>query len=293
MTNIHDLVSPFNSEDPRKLTNKQLRWLVNNPPPGPILVEVTPGLAEEMLTYNVGNRPKRPGHIKKLSRQMQKGFPRTFEPIVFSDACKLRQGQHRCLAGVDSGCTFIAWVAFGDADANFAFMDIGASRGPSDIFAIHGVLNATCASAITRAVVTYDRSKLYGKGGGFAQFDGPDEVYRAYLDIGPDAVQKSCLIALKLGRNRICYPSMLAAMHFICARKSDLAAGEFFLKIATGLGFRSTRDHARKVREHLVRDELTRIGAAGDTLTAWNWMRQRKSTGKWFSEVGGSFPRAV
>ncbi len=293
MANIHNLIPPFKKEGPRKLTNKQLRWLINNPPPTPILVEITPGLAEEMLTYNQSNRPKRPGHITKLSRMMQKGFPQIFEPLVFSDAAKLRQGQHRLFACVDSDCTFIAWVAFGDLDANFAFMDIGATRGPSDIFAIHGVPNATNSAAITRAVATYDRAQLQGKGGGFAQFDGPDEVYRAYLDLGTDDVQESCRISLMLGHNRISYPTMLAAMHFVCARKSRSVADDFFRKIATGIGFQSTRDHARKIREHLVRDELTRIGAAGDVITAWNHMRQRKAIRQWFSDVGGSFPRAV
>ena len=290
---IHDLVSSFKDENPRKLTNKQLRWLVNNPPPAPILVEITPGLAEEMLTYNISNRRLHAANLAKMTRRMISGWPTTKCPIVFSDARFMRDGQHRLRACVNSECSFVAWVAFGDDDKNFNNYDIGDVRTPGDIFTIHGVANADKAAAITRAVATIDRQQLAGKGGGFAAFDSPADVYDLYLEYGAERIQESVKICTKLGHNKIIWPASLAAVHFFCARKSRKAADEFFLKVATGVGFQSTREKPRKLRERLVKVELSRVQASGDTIQAWNALRLRKSISEWYSEEGGTLPTIV
>ncbi len=296
MANIANFLLPVKivkGIKPRSITNKQLRWLIHNPPETPIKACITPGLAEEMLTYNLGNRTLKPGLLRRITHQMCAGFPELFPPIVFSDAFKLRDGQHRLTGCKNSNCAFVAWIAFGDADENFAFMDIGGPRGAGDIFELHGVPNWSLAASITRGIANYDNHLMHGQSSGFVQFNSPEEQYQLYLGLGDDAVQASCAIGNIFGKNRMPFPSQMATMHFVCARKSRRQADEFGKKVGTGLGFSSTRDKARKLREHLLRIDLHRIPAAGDYVTAWNAVRLNQPVGKWFSSTGGVFPTVI
>src|SRR5690606_20477230 len=84
------------------------------------------------------------------------------------------------------------------------------------------------------------------------------EAYEAYLRM-PD-LQNSIKIGLKFAADRLPHPAKSCAVHYICAQRSRRAADEYFKKVATGVGFASARDPAKKVRDFLTRSDF-RISA--------------------------------
>lgn len=283
----------------RTPSEKQLRWLLDTTEHR--LLTITPALADVMLRYNDANRPLSAATVRKYARQMGEGRWRlTKQPIIFSKSHKLLDGQHRLHACVESGVTIQAWVDFGDDDDNFAFIDIGKPRGASDVFSISGVQNATLVSAATRLIYGYDTGRLTGSKSGLSISPTPKELLEFYQTCAH--LEKSLPVARLFADSRLAPPSVMMAMHYVCARKNRAQADGFFEQVATGIGFTSNKEPAYKLHKRLV-DNLTgaarlpSLVIAAYTIKAWNAYRSGKPVGllRWRGEQkpDESFPKAI
>jgi hypothetical protein len=282
-------------------THKKVRWWIQNPPDSAIRLHITPELADEMLQYNTNNRPFSPGVVEKYARQMKGGGWRLIKaPIVFSVSGRIQDGQHRLRACLESGVGFDAWVAFGDAEENFAFIDIGKARGASDIFAINGVKNWAMAAAASRWCMAYDANAMSGGPSGLSFSPVPADIYTYYTN--NKRIADSVHVGQKFISARLVSPSLMTALHYICARKSRAQADEFFEKVATGIGFTNRTEPAYKLHKRLIdnatgaeRLRLVMLGAF--TIKAWNAMRNGTPTGvfRWRGEQNPNeaFPKAM
>jgi len=285
------------SEGGKAEPKKRLAWMIANPPPTPVKITITPELAAEMLTYNVGNRPLSSGTVKDYAEQMKAGlWHETFEAIQFSH--RLIQGQHRLHASVDSGCAFVAWVAFGAADKTFAYIDIGRKRTGSDIFAINGVANSTVVAAAVKWIWSYENQSRTNRNRASSFNDGvtaPGPLFEYYKTLDADRLQASARFAKKFSARKLPNPTLAAALHYICSGKSKSQADDFFEKVATAIGFTSSRDPAWKLRDRLVDPKApspSRAEQAEFMIEAWNAMRLRKPVGA-FDYRGGPLPRVA
>ncbi len=102
--------------------------------PGIARVVVTPEQAAKWLAINDGNRRVRPGLVKYLSSQISSGewMPDHPQPIAFSDAGRLIDGQHRLHAIIVAGVSVEARIEFGVPDKMREYLDTGISRGLED-----------------------------------------------------------------------------------------------------------------------------------------------------------------
>jgi hypothetical protein len=123
-------------------------------------MDITPAMAAEMLQRNTSNRAIKPHRVKYLAQEMTAGrFLETGDSIKFSSTGKLLDGQHRLLAGAQSGITIRTVVACGLPDYVFAVLDSGASRTAADGLVVAGFTNTkTLASA---ARLTHCITELY------------------------------------------------------------------------------------------------------------------------------------
>ena len=119
---------------------KAIRRYITNPPTNSRVFRITPSMAAEILTdLNIGNRPRKPGAIAKYTEAMaNNAWAVTGDTVKFSDAGRLRDGQNRLQASVNSKCAFTTHVVFGVPDRYFDLMDRGKNRNPADILAIEG-----------------------------------------------------------------------------------------------------------------------------------------------------------
>ncbi len=101
-----------------------------------ITVNLTPQLARALLDHARANRCLRPSHVKMLADQMTRGQwnEAVPQPIGFDRRGRLADGQHRCTAVVESGCTIEMWCALGLDEDTILRLDGGKQRTIADRF---------------------------------------------------------------------------------------------------------------------------------------------------------------
>lgn len=256
-------------------------------------VEIGPSEAEAMLAFNDRNRPVTAAKVALYAAEMTAGKWRyTRVPIIFS-AERLIDGQHRLCGVIKSGATIKADVSFGAPDEAFAFIDVGKPRTAADIFSINGVPNAATMAAAMAFVIGYDDGTIGTATNGSNRPPAAD-LYASYCQ-HPD-LQKSAFVNHAFAASRLAPPSMMCALHYICARKSRAAADEFFAKVADGVNV-SRGDPALALRNVLIRNaaddrKLSRRAVAGLTITAWNHTRRGREITRLQYDVEKPFPRA-
>jgi hypothetical protein len=276
---------------------KQLRWMIKNPPTDTVTISVTPQMADEMLGYNDRNRPQSPNTVRHYARQMKEGkWVYTRQPIIFSAEGRLIDGQHRLAACLESGVAFNVDVAFGAPDEAFSFIDIGKKRQAADIFAINGVARYSTVAAATGWVAQYFEQGDIGRNPG-NHGRTPDELYQVFLK-HPN-IQESVPFGHRVYDAGLAAPAPMAAMHYICSRKSRRDADQFFTVLADGIGFRDKKDPIFKLHKTLQDnrakpkdDRLSPRRIAAYTIKAWNAWRRNDTVSQFKLADGERFPRA-
>lgn len=98
-----------------------------------------PDRARQLLDTIIPNRDIRPAKVKRYARDMQANrWRRTGEAIKLTEDGRLVDGEHRCRAIIQSGCTIRTLVVYGvEEDARIA-MDTGAVRTLADHLKMSG-----------------------------------------------------------------------------------------------------------------------------------------------------------
>lgn len=278
---------------------KRLRWLIQS---GEQVAEkwtITPAMAADMLAWNDRNRPVTPGIVEKYVSLMKAGrWFFTGEPIIFSKN-RLLDGQHRLLACEQAGAAIECLVVVGAPDDAFAFIDVGKTRTASDIFAIHGVPNSQMMAAATVWVVGYDSNSVRSAEGSLRQRLGlldHEQLYGEYLK--HPGLQESAHFGRLFAINKLAPPSLITALHYVCARKHRKEADAFFEQIADGLGFEGKKDPAYQLHKRLVdnaisQEKLTRSQIAAFFVKAWNARRLNRPVGVLRFNPDEPFPKAI
>lgn len=281
-------------------STKQLRWKVKQAE-GIELMTISPSLAQEMLDYNTSNRPVTAAHVDRLAKQMVAGeWHLTPQPIIFAKSGALQDGQHRLMACVASGRSIQAYVHFGSADENFAYIDVGKVRGPADTFAINGVPSYTATATAMRWIFCYDNDTLSGNKSGLSNSVPAATLYAEYLK--HPRLRESLKVIEWFKVSKLAPPSAMVALHYICARKARGEADVFFEGLDTGLNITDRKSPLHRVRTRLVENlsssaKIPPITIAAYTVKAWNAqrMKQQLKLLRWRGEgqPDETFPKAV
>ena len=177
-------------------------------------VELTPELAKEFLLHNYSeNRDIRPSNLMKLIGDILYGrwdenLSSLQDPIIFTDDGIMINGQHRCIAVIETGKTVFVWVQFGVHDPDrklFKKLDSGCMRQARDF--IDGPNKNSCAAA-AKVFVALSKghapllSAIQGKmdTAGKARSDvGRAEIIEAY-EADPDYFQTFHNLGRSMGR---------------------------------------------------------------------------------------------
>ena len=261
-----------------------------------VKLTVTPALAEAMLSFNEGNRPRSQATIKKYADLMQIGkWPWTPQPISFSDNYVLMDGQHRLHACVRADTAIEVSVAFGVPSDVFSVIDTGKTRKAYDVFSINGVPNAKIVAGAVRWLLAYDRGALDSENFRHISIT-PQEHYEEYEKY--EDLQLSCRYGRAMSNSKLGSDAMFTAAHYICARRSRPDANEFFQSIADGLF--SNKDSPAYRLERLLRENQTRRGdyrkpyrsLLAYTIKAWNAYRNGEVVKQFKFTQNESFPKA-
>jgi hypothetical protein len=172
--------------------------------------KLDPDKANLLLEINTRNRKISQEAVTAYARMMAAGkWLFNGAPYAVGTDCSLQDGQHRCLAIVESGATVDAVALLGLPPEAQIVTDTGRRRSASDTLTLAGVPNSANAAATVRILMAWDGGKIMH--GGFTA--GNVEVLD-YLRDKLDVINAAVTEAMRARNNGVPIPtSALAAVH--------------------------------------------------------------------------------
>lgn len=236
------------------------------------IVDLTPSLAKYMLDGNDNNRSVRQTKLTQYSSDMAGGnWTLNGEPIIISKDGKLNDGQHRCLACIDSNATVPVVIMFGIERETRLTVDQGAARGASDFLSMEGVPNAATQASIARMAIAFERNE--GKSlAGSSFITSVDVRHRVAND--PALAAAATFAATNSPYSRqFAAGSLLGFAYYILSKVHHDDAKTFLERVARGDGLK-VRDPAHTLREKLISEGKSRDRKVAMILKAWNFHRR-------------------
>lgn len=236
------------------------------------VVKLTPGLAGLIMERNTQNRPQKPHVVTKYATTMTEGrWKLSAQGMVFTKDGRLIDGQHRCAAVIESGCTVAMTIWFGCEEGEFDVLDGGETRKVSDLVAIEGLNNVNVRSALARAAYMLRT----GRERGFDNAAIKAEAVRMDCPLVEDAIHAG------MRAKRVCGVSGAALAYWYIAKNEPTPEhlAEFWARLCDGANL-GARSPILRVREYF-RNVRTGGGmvmkTAAAIVIAWNLMQSRGS----------------
>jgi len=258
-------------------------------------VDVTPELARVWLNQNTSNRPIRRPIWKSYARDMENGsWALTAEPIKFSAAGQLLDGQHRLHAVVHANVTVTMFVAYDVPDEAQSSMDSGAKRTAADALGLRGDAHAALIAATARLAlgVAYAPESV-------GRYTATHAEIIGWIDDHPEVIDCASYISSVRSRVKGCPPSIATyTLHALSQIDRD-AAFSFWSAISDQVGdypgdpvVALARRFSEAYRE---RELLSHAAYLSMIYRAWNSRRGSKPlrTVKVNSPAGGLIPVPV
>lgn len=258
------------------------------------IADITPDLAEKMLSHNTQNRSKSDGSVYSYLADMQKDEWRfTGDPIRFHKNGKLLDGQHRltAISRLNPGEKIRALVVTGLDDEDQMVMDQGRKRTAGDQLGIKGVDSSHLVASAIKWIILYESGVMFSERKKQVAYFTTPAIVR-WMEEHPDevgfitSIAKDCVAAPVP-------PSILAAVACIAAGLDGELATEFVSAIRTGVGqdegspILALRNRAINSRINKRRDSDRDM--FGLIAKSWNAWVNGKSITKLQLPAGGTF----
>lgn len=237
------------------------------------VIDLGPSLAKTMLDVNMDNRGVRNVKVTQYAADMTAGhWEMNGEPIIISRDGNLNDGQHRCLAVIESNTTIRTAIVFGIERDTRLTVDQGSMRTAGDFLHMEGTANSQAIAAIARIVMAYERND--GKSLANSQAITSTEV-RHRVASDPALAE-----AATFGHTNYHYSrkfaagSLIGAAYYILARAQSAEAKAFLERTCRGDGLRM-REPAHTLREKLISEgKIGRDRKLTLIFKAWNFHRR-------------------
>lgn len=252
-------------------------------------IEVTPEMAEDILTLNTGNRQMRHDDIYKYADDMEndRWIDTGDSTLSISTENKLLNGQHRLMAQIKAGATVRYVIATGIHPDAFKVIDAGRKRTGGDTLSVRNLKDPNQAAATVSYILSINKHNrvpglVKGHTIGNDEIDEwiSDEVnlrrLQQALNLSYSIYRKN---AIKKWLTQTVWTGLL--LLFGTRHKGD--AEEFMEKLATGENIGKEENspiyYCRKVLENWGDKDEQGKGTKGTDqrtryiITAWNYFR--------------------
>jgi hypothetical protein len=118
------------------------------------IMTVTPKLAAEWLKSNHSNRPRNRRYVYEVCRALENGtFQTTHQGIAFDDQGRLRDGQHRLTAIVETGIAVKMLVTTGLTEEQLLVIDDGRRRTFFDVLSMTGNASSRFCGSVAKEMM--------------------------------------------------------------------------------------------------------------------------------------------
>lgn len=222
---------------------------------------ITPARAQTLLDGMGKNRRVNPSTVKRYMNQLTEGkWKLNGESIVIDWFGRLIEGQHRCIAVVETDIALTSLVVYGIDPSTFPTINGGRPRSSGDLCGIEmseefiAVVGRTAQDKVSGTIKVIDViENQYTTFGGRLDKAG---IHAAYLKIGQD-VEASVLKTLKVD---VLHSTQAAGLHYCFSKIDPVAADKFIEELATG-AIADPTDPVLNFRNRMVRAK-TKVGKA-------------------------------
>ena len=243
-------------------------------------VSVDPDFAQFLLDYaeknaDFKNRKLVRRSVERLAADMKRGdWINTGDTIKISTNGTLIDGQHRCMAIIESGTTQKMNFAFGVKYEAFDRIDVGAPRDTATIIEMSGLKNGKIVAAAAKALMSIEREL---KSSGSIRDDLSRHEIVRYVSTRSwlvNCADYASYISKDLG-GRISKGGIAAGLFLIFEAGNKTDAVTPFIEIfRTGIGVKSDNDPVYHLRKRLgptsTLKKLNQVEVAAYVIKAWN-----------------------
>lgn len=238
---------------------------------------ITPKLAKEMLSKNIGNRQVNQKVVDKYAWDINAGMWQqgTGETIKVSLTGKILDGQHRLYAIIKADTALPLFICSGLKDEVFTVLDTGLNRSAKDVMFISGALNATVLPSIIQSWYNVKSKKTRTKKTSLTNQRVLD-IYNETPDEWQDIVRKSK--NFYNGFSQILQRSVIGALYKSFSDKAGTdIADDFFTQLCYGKEF--SNETLIWLRKRLTEDKISNLKLPSPTkyaliIKTWNCFRK-------------------
>lgn len=246
------------------------------------MTEITPEYAHELLARNKINRPISLLNISRFVHDIKNNnWKETAQPIQISTKGNLLDGQHRCLAVIESGKSIHQTVAVNCPEDSFDVIDTGKIRNAGDTLAIMGVKYYTCTASAIRTILLYNRG-YYTSQKRDIRIVTNEDVRKFYKRTSTffEEAHRFLFSEYKRG-GRLTSLSRLVAFYFLTNDIDENAAEKFIIQLATGENL-TQRSPILAYRNKIIDFKVKNVALHDNNINrflikTWNFWRKNKS----------------
>lgn len=264
-----------------------------NPKREEIKLDVTPEMAEDLLTLNTENRHLRNEDVYRYAEMMEKGeWEETNESTLgVSKKNVLIDGQHRLLAQIKAGATIRYTIYLGLAPDAFKYINSGRKRDAGDTMSVRKLGDPNQAAATVYYMLSIQK---YNMCGGTRNVINNQEIDKWISDEGnlrrlEDAI-KTCRQLFREYEVRMITKTIWTGLYLLFREKNKNDADTFMELLVSGASQSKTENspifYLNKRLVGWVGNEKAPKGGKGTEIktrwiiTGWNYFRQKDARGR-------------
>lgn len=238
--------------------------------------ELTPALADVLLTLNPDNRPARNALMRRLITDIREGrFQLNGQPVIIATDGNMNDGQHRCGAVSETRIPVMTFFTFGVTRDSRLTCDTGTIKTGADFLSMSGVTDAHAKTAIASLLFQWDNTQAIKQN---AENRPTTAQGQAKFFAHRDEIEDAALFVSRGGYSIFGSRSLAAFVLVVLRRINHDQANLFILGVRDGTGLQAT-DPRYVVRERF-RTDRARLGPVPSRIEllfrAWNLWRDGK-----------------
>jgi hypothetical protein len=242
---------------------------------------LTPEIAEYLLGRNTKNRPVKKHKVVEYVRDIKAGWVHNGDTIRMSVSATMLDGQHRCLAVIETGISIETGLMYALPDEVFTTIDTGRARTASDVFYISGIENHTRMTAITKFVMNFKKGcyEFAARGYSRGKLSITNGDALEFCQANLKSLQESYYYGFNKD-NKIVSGTILASLHYIFKEKNKFYADNFCKSLADGIGL-AKDSPVYVLRNKLIQDsrlkrKMNIYEKVGIICKAWSYYIKNK-----------------
>lgn len=223
------------------------------------VVDITPEMAEMLLSRNAQNRTVRQKIVDSIAQEIKEGrWALNGETLIVANDGSLNDGQHRCHAVVKAGRSIRSFVTFGVPRETRQTVDSEQNtRTPGDFVTMDGIADGNHVAAVAGYLWQIDRFGEIPRTSHAPGYRPTKQQVNEVVETRLAEIREALSAAPSKGSAKVASRSVLAIAYLLISKADPAAARNYIARVIDGADL-STKSPIYVVRERLIDEKRKR-----------------------------------